>query len=112
MKDIYDVSTIIESYDFIGEILTRSIAETFARRKTALPVNTPIVFSEEFTHDTTKKNQWAGFFQKAGLPPPGALDSVIKKISTCIQPIIEHLQSKKRFTSYWSAGGPWSKDNI
>jgi len=112
MKDIYDVYTIIESYDFNGEILSRSIEETFGRRKTTLPLNTPIVFSKEFTQDTIKKNQWAGFFQKAGLPPPGTLDSVIKKISSCIQPILKHLQEKEPFTSYWSAGGSWRKDNI
>jgi hypothetical protein len=98
MKDFYDVYTLIESYNFNGEILSRSIEETFTRRKTALPKNTPIVFSKEFADDNTKKKQWAGFLQKTGLSTPGELNEVLKKISTCIQPIIGHLQNKEPFT--------------
>jgi predicted nucleotidyltransferase component of viral defense system len=112
MKDIYDVYTLLESYSFKGKILSRSIAETFTRRKTALPENTPLVFSKEFADDNTKKKQWAGFLKKTGLSTPGELDEVLKKISTCIQPIIDHLQNKEPFTSFWSAGGPWNKDTI
>ncbi len=110
MKDIYDIYTLIESFDFTGQVLSRSIEETFIRRKTALPFDTPIIFSEEFTQDTIKKNQWAGFLKKAGLSPPGELDFVIAKISSCIQPILKNLNKKEPFTSYWSAGGPWFQD--
>ena len=109
MKDFYDVYTLIESYNFNGEILSRSIAETFTRRKTALPKNTPIVFSKEFADDNTKKKQWAGFLRKTGLSNTGELDEVLKKISTCIQPIIDRLQNKEPFAFFWSAGGPWKK---
>ena len=112
MKDIYDVYTLIKSFSFDGEILSRSIAETFTRRKTALPKNTPIVFSKEFADDNTKKNQWAGFLKKTGLSISEELDEILNKISNCIQPIIEHLQSREPFTFFWSAGGPWNKGNL
>jgi predicted nucleotidyltransferase component of viral defense system len=107
MKDIYDIYMLIESFDFSGQVVSRSIKETFKRRKTTIPVDTPVFFSEEFTHDTMKQNQWDGFISKSGLAFPGDLTFVMAEIGSFIRPILVNLYNDKPFTSCWRAGGPW-----
>ena len=41
MKDYYDIRVLSRSYESKGDALARAIKATFARRKTAIPVERP-----------------------------------------------------------------------
>ena len=46
MKDFYDLWVLAEQFEFDGRILQQAIINTFQRRNTALPKETPVGFSD------------------------------------------------------------------
>lgn len=57
MKDFYDIWILLKSYDFNGAILTKTIFDTFERRKTTINDEVPLVFTDEFYKDKAKESQ-------------------------------------------------------
>jgi predicted nucleotidyltransferase component of viral defense system len=71
MKDFYDMWLLSRAYEFDGDALARAIAATFARRKTAVPVDRPYGLTPAFADDSAKQKQWTSFVEgiDAKLPP-------------------------------------------
>jgi len=67
MKDFYDIWTIQKFMNPNVEILSMAIANTFQRRGTALPKETPIALSAEFSKDENKQRQWLAFVSRTGV---------------------------------------------
>jgi predicted nucleotidyltransferase component of viral defense system len=63
MKDFYDVFKLLESHNYQEEILEEAIKNTFNQRATPF-LKDPVVFSEEFMHNTKRQMQWRIFLTK------------------------------------------------
>ena len=55
MKDFFDYWMLAKHSDFDGLLLTRSVAATFDRRRTAIPEGTPIGLSVEIIDDAQEE---------------------------------------------------------
>lgn len=86
MKDFYDLWIMAHRFDFDGLMLSEAIRNTFARRQTPLPTQTPSGLSLTFYNDTRKNLQWNAFLRKGmllsnstspsldgGMPPTGSI---------------------------------------
>lgn len=79
MKDYFDVRALLREEKTDAEQLSRAIAATFARRRTALPEGIPAGLSDGFAADATKQDQWQAFLTKNRLNGP-ALAEVVADI--------------------------------
>lgn len=93
MKDFYDVYSLIKSCDIKNETLKDAIAATFYRRKTEIPTDIPVVLTDEFATDKTKKAQWAAFIRKNELSnAPENLAAVLDEIKRLVVPIFAEIK--------------------
>ena len=67
MKDFYDLLVIFRQYPYDDRLLTRAVAQTFARRGTPLPREVPPGLSDEFGSDPTAKRLWREFLTRMQL---------------------------------------------
>lgn len=89
MKDFYDLLVIFRQYPYDSQLLTRAVAETFARRGTPLPRTVPPGLSDEFGNDPAANRLWREFLarmQLANEPTDFAL--VIRVIRDRLWPTI------------------------
>lgn len=89
MKDFYDLLVIFRQYPYDSRLLTRAVAETFARRGTPLPRTVPPGLSDEFGNDPAANRLWREFLarmQLANEPTDFAL--VIRVIRDRLSPAI------------------------
>lgn len=107
MKDLHDVRSLSQDFAFDGGLLSEAINKTFARRRTALPAETPLLFTQEFFDDPDKKKQWAAFCRKnrnyvLELP----LEAVCKEIAAFLMPLMEAMNGKRPLPQKW-LNGSW-----
>lgn len=57
MKDFYDAWALAREFEFDGLLLSRAIAATFERRRTNLPAEIPLAFTDSFSTDHAKSTQ-------------------------------------------------------
>jgi hypothetical protein len=108
MKDFHDISSLAGLFGFDGAILSRALAETFARRKTAVPAELPTAFTADFYEDDSKLKQWTAFTQRNRLYiERRELPKVVTTVAAFLIPVLESLAGKQSFTAVWPAGGPW-----
>lgn len=109
MKDFYDIWVIARSFDFDGSILSEAVGNTFSRRRTPLPKQTPSGLSPEFYEDRQKNMQWNAFLKKGMLvATPLPLEDTCRFLETFLAPPTQALVCGEDFTSKWKPGGPWS----
>jgi len=90
MKDFFDLWILIKHSEFDGPTLSRAIAATFERRRTAIPVGVPIGLSDEFVNDAQKSLQWQAFLRKNALEPI-ALATVVADLRDFLLPVLADL---------------------
>lgn len=98
MKDFYDIYSLITHRTFDKGNIQQAIEETFKRRKTRLPDEKPVAFTETFFADEDKLKQWNAFKEK--LPEKdGSLKfkTVVKEIDRFIWPIVKQIINKYGF---------------
>lgn len=76
MKDYFDIHAIFLEGAQDETLLSRAIAATFDRRRTALPVGVPPGLSDEFSADAGKQAQWRAFLAKNRLQGPALVEVV------------------------------------
>lgn len=111
MKDIHDVRTLLRDFDFDGATLRDAIANTFERRKTQLPAkgDTPLVFTETFYTNESKRKQWRAFVNKNRTYVKAVeLESVVSAIRDFLMPVAISIVGAEAFLKKWKPGGPWS----
>jgi hypothetical protein len=86
MKDFYDLYTLTNRFEFDGAVLCNAIQATFARRKTAIPCETPIALGNEFIENNAKLVQWKAFVRKIGSENPLPFDEVIERLRSFFCP--------------------------
>jgi len=67
MKDFYDIWAICQFMNPDQEVLATAIANTFARRGTVLPTDTPLALTDEFSANAIKQKQWIAFVRRAAV---------------------------------------------
>jgi predicted nucleotidyltransferase component of viral defense system len=85
MKDLYDIWVLSRNFEFKGDKLPRSIAATFARRKTEIPEESPDALTTAFAEDPTKVAQWSSFIEDVTFQP-GTLADIVKDLAAFLMP--------------------------
>jgi len=108
MKDFYDLWVIAREFDVDGATLSEAIRNTFSRRQTPLPEQTPSGLSADFYEDAQKNTQWNAFLRKGMLVTvPLSLADVCRFLETFLFPPTQALTRGQNFTSKWEPSGPW-----
>lgn len=86
----------------------RAVRETFRRRGTELPKETPGALSEEFIDQPGRHAQWKAFVRKGRLAPDASpLDVVIPKVKEFLMPVLTALADNEGSDAIWNPGDPW-----
>lgn len=89
MKDFYDLLVIFRQFPCDDHLLTRAVAETFARRGTPLPRTVPPGLSSEFGNDPAANRLWKEFLKRTQLiNEPTDFAAVIRTIRERLWPTI------------------------
>jgi hypothetical protein len=108
MKDFYDIWSLARLRDFDGSTLARALTETFARRRTPLPSDTPNALTSTFAEDATKQAQWNAFVRRGRLDAQGLrLTDVAASIRDFLMPPVLAAAAGQAFEEIWPASGPW-----
>lgn len=106
MKDFYDLYIITKAFSLNFRDLQNAIQQTFHRRNTTLPIEIPIVFSEQVYQDETKQKQWKAFTRKLRNEHSNlSLEEVIKQISRFSAPFWSQNDPKPQT---WNPDTGWS----
>jgi predicted nucleotidyltransferase component of viral defense system len=105
MKDFYDLWILSQHFMCEGATLARAIRATFARRRTALPVQLPIALTTEFAVDTSKQTQWKAFLRKGKLEPATLTLSEVTDVLQ--QFLMQPAWADEDSRMYWPPRGPW-----
>jgi len=106
MKDFFDLWVLAKHADFDGTVLSRAVAATFNRRRTAIPKGMPIGLSDEFINDSQKEKQWQAFLRKNALDPM-PLAGVIADLRAFLLPILVPVSVSSDQDMAWHAGEGW-----
>jgi len=108
MKDFIDLWVIAHAFDFDGRTLAKAIHNTFSRRHTDLPVQTPSGLSPRFHEDPHKNTQWKAFIRKGALAPTSPpLSEVCGFLEGFLLPPTLALVENRNFNAKWKPGGAW-----
>ena len=106
MKDFYDILYISKHNEFNGEDLGKALTETFKRRRTDLPTDTPLPFSEEFWSDKQVTTRWSAFIRKNDLDSV-PLKEICQSLIEFLMPVCKVLATSEDFKRTWD-GRKWN----
>ena len=106
MKDYFDLWILAKHSDFDGLILSRAVAATFERRRTAVPTGVPIGLTDEFVNDAQKGKQWQGFLRKNALDPM-PLATVVADLRDFLIPVLAAIAAGGSQDYPWRSGAGW-----
>ena len=104
MKDFYDLWFMSQRFDFDGRTLVEAIRATFVRRKTAIPEETPVAFTDTFL--TIKAVQWNAFIRRSKLSEINIVQAMCT-VRTFAGPPLLAASQRTDFFQNWSPNGPW-----
>lgn len=107
MKDFFDIWTFASTQRFDMSRLANSVRSTFERRRTPLPVISPLALTDEFLLDRSKQTQWNAFCRRLGLRETPSLDVTGRLLVRFLMPAVEHARSQKPDAMVWEPPGPW-----
>lgn len=108
MKDFYDLWLLSRLFEFDGQTLCDAVRNTFRRRSTLLPGDSPMAFRDDFRKDTQKQIQWRAFVRKSKPENlPGDLDAVVGDVTAFLTPVMVAARRDEHFEMMWPQGGPW-----
>ena len=108
MKDFYDIWILAQRSRFEGRTLSRAIEATFKRRQTALPIDTPLALSSEFSEDSRKQAQWRAFVSRGKLDGREVgFEEVISALREFLMPPTAGAAKGAAFDMVWLPPGPW-----
>lgn len=107
MKDLYDIWSLAQRFEFDADRLAESIAATFTRRRTEVPEDLPIGLSPAFVDDAEKAAQWRAFVQRSGASDARGLAEVLADLRVFLLPVMRRTRMPSESASSWKPGGPW-----
>ncbi len=109
MKDLYDLWTLSNSFEFEGVSLVRAIEATFDRRKTVFTEELPAGLTDEFARDSAKQIQWNAFLRNHKLEAGLALNDITRALRVFLEEPYRAAANRKTFAKHWQAGvSKWS----
>lgn len=109
MKDFFDLWVIAKTFAFDGATLAKAVAATFARRGTALPVETPVALTEAFAADAGKQAQWRAFLSRTTITlAPEPFPELLGAIAAFVMPLLKADAANAMASMHWPQGGPWT----
>lgn len=106
MKDFSDLWVLQHDFAFEGPALSTAMAETFARRGRAIPVDLPVGLSTEWAGTASQEKAWRGFLRRSALEPPEhAFADVVDRLQTFLLPPAAAAREQAAFDEHWRAGG-------
>lgn len=112
MKDFYDLWVMAQDFDYQGESLAQAIGNTFARRRTELPEDTPSGLGPDFASDRQKNSQWKAFLSRVSTDGDGPLlTDVCEFLAAFLQPPTAAARQGLKFNARWKKGGPWLEES-
>ena len=109
MKDFYDLYVLARDFSFEGTILARAIKATFKRRKTDIPIESPLALTDEFGRDEVKSVQWNAFVRKSGLEEDvPQLPELLAYLRDFLLPPMKAASGNGPTPANWPKGGPWT----
>lgn len=87
MKDFHDLWSIAGQFGFEATLLQKAVEQTFVRRGTALPGQTPVALTDAFVQDPTKQQVWSAFVRRAGVEVVG-LGPVVARLREFLEPLL------------------------
>ena len=109
MKDYFDFWVIGHQFSFEGEVMVTTIQNTFSRRGTSIPTDTPAGFSEAFWAEANKQSAWRAFWKKAVVQEPMIeMETVVSFAASLLLPPALAAAQGQPFTASWEPGGPWN----
>jgi hypothetical protein len=103
MKDFFDVYVLARSRDFDEELLTKAVARTFERRKTAIPAQ-PFALTPDFYFDASKQAQWRAFLTKSGVETPAVFNEVGNVLRAFVSPVLSSARGGVTRKRRWRRG--------
>lgn len=108
MKDFYDIWFLSKNHQFHGEVLQKAIKQTFMRRRTEIPVQKPVVFTESFYEDVSKIIQWRVFKNKIGQEElPSELQRITEEVEKFLWMPTNSIRLEEKFTMTWYPDKGW-----
>lgn len=110
MKDFYDLWIMAHQFNFDGLTLSEAIRNTFARRQTPVPTQTPSGLDSAFYSDKQKNLQWNAFLRKGMLlssSTPPSLEEICHLLETFLLLPTQAVENNQTFIERWQPGGPW-----
>lgn len=108
MKDFYDIHALATTSEFAGETICLAIKATFERRSTAIPSDTPIALTPEFSNDATKLQQWRAFVARGIVNGACAdLGAVVELLCLFLLPPLSSLSRREVFNHRWTPSEQW-----
>jgi predicted nucleotidyltransferase component of viral defense system len=108
MKDFYDLWVLACDFPFSGQVVASAIQNTFNRRRTPLPTQTPAAFQASFIQNPLKQTQWLAFVRKTRfVKVEKDFGKTIDFVRSFIGPAIDSIVKTKSFEKTWSPPGPW-----
>lgn len=107
MKDFFDVRVLARDFDFNGEVLTRAIRATFARRGTVIPRKLPVALTPAFADDPAKIRQWSAFLRKTGISEAGPLIETVTAVTAFVESPLIAAADGIVFKATWRGPRPW-----
>jgi len=103
LKDFYDLWLIAQTFEFSHLKLADAVRQTFQRRGTAMPVETPTGLTDEYS--AAWSIQWKAFLGRERMAAvPGSLELVLADLRSFLLPAVAMPQAGRE----WRRGGPWS----
>ncbi|TIV61841.1 nucleotidyl transferase AbiEii/AbiGii toxin family protein [Mesorhizobium sp.] len=104
MKDFYDLWMISRAFGFQRAALSTALRQTFGRRETDWPVETPTGLTDAFAVD--KRGQWRAFLTRERLATtPEDFEAVVEDLRVFLVPLFS---DHDHASVHWPPGGPWS----
>ena len=104
MKDFWDLSVLINEFEFDGARLQNAIRATFERRQTKFPKRLPTALTEEFFGDAGKQMQWSAFLRKNKLSGSADFKQLIASLGEFFAKIINTENEKQILVEHWRQG--------
>lgn len=108
LKDFYDIWFLSKEFNYKGSKLQEAISETFTRRKTDIPDETPIALTEEFINDDRSQRNWRAFLNDLELTQNELpLSKVVNRIEEFVTPVFRSINSGDQFSQKWDPSEGW-----
>jgi hypothetical protein len=103
MKDFYDIWMLITNLEFDGIVIQTAIERTFQNRRTELPTEKNIIFSDELVEN--KMAQWNAFSRKIRDENVVAINQIVASMRDFFFPVLHVSQRGTIFKKKWK--GRW-----